>query len=75
VQQPSEAPAPTATDNYEEDPASASLQPAPVTNTILQQRLVQRYQEQLQEQAGADRVSLLQQLVLNAARSTAASDY
>lgn len=75
VQEPPEGPAPTPTNNYEEDPASAVLQPVPVTHTTLRQLLVQRYQEQLREQAGADRVSLLQQLVLNAARPSAASDY
>jgi hypothetical protein len=73
--QPSGEPAPSATEDYEDNPAPASVQPAPAETTTLQERLIRQYQEQLRQHPHAKQASLLEQLVLNAGLPPEDSDF
>jgi hypothetical protein len=72
--QSSEETAPSATEDYEDDPAPASVQPAPAETTTLQERLIRQYQEQLRQHPHTQ-TSLLEQLVLNAGLPSENSDF
>ncbi len=70
VEPPAPGNSPAVEGSYEDDPAPESPQPTSKVDSPLQQQLVRKYQEQLQQQANAKRASLLQQLVINAAQTS-----
>jgi hypothetical protein len=75
IPQPAAESTPSATDNYEDEPAPVSVQPAPAENSTLQERLIRQYQDQLQQRANATHASLLEQLVLNAGLPSDENDF